>query len=145
METAFISRQPVVRQISINIPPPRRNATAGEDYTGVFLSHARLYVFAEKYDKQLLRQLALDELHQMFSIFTSHKERTGDIIALLLYVYDPDNTGESREGVEDLRTLMMIYMGFQMNKLMKDKEFHKALESNGGLLKDYMKIVAKRI
>lgn len=141
---SFVSRKPVERKSAIGIPPPRRNQSSAEDYSDVFLSHARLYVFAEKYDIQPLKMLALDELHAVLAIFTLYLERTEDIVDLLRYVYA--NTGEPREGVEDMRTLMTHYVGYEMETLIKDTNFRDLMiEDQGDLLGDFMDMVGKRI
>ncbi|KAL9129114.1 MAG: hypothetical protein Q9175_007385 [Cornicularia normoerica] len=87
LKETFISRRYTVRQGVFEIPPPRPNQNPEENYTDVFLSHAQLYVFAEKYDVQPLKVLALEELHATLAIHTLYLERTGDIIALLRYIY----------------------------------------------------------
>ena len=144
LKECFIVRKETVRKYSISLPQSRENQAPNEDYTEVFLSHARLYIFAEKYDIQPLKALALEELQAMLAIFNLHIERTGDIIALLRYVYD--NTGESTEGVEDMRTLMTHYVGYEMDTLMKDDDFRDLMiEDGGALLGDFMKMVGKRI
>lgn len=152
LRQSFVSRRPVVRKSAIEISPPRRNQSSAEIYSDVFLSHARLYVFAEKYDIQPLKMLALDELHAVLKDFILHVKRTGDIIDLLRYVYA--NTGESREGVEDMRTLVMQYVGYQMDTMMKNPEFGDlmikdrgdlTIKERGDLLSDLLKMVAKRI
>lgn len=144
LKESFIHRKAVVRQESISIPPPPPNKGPEEDYTDVFLSHAQLYVFAEKYDIQTLRMLALENLQTTLAIFTLYEARTGDIIALLRYVYA--NTSKPIDGVEDLRTLLTHYMGYEMDTLMKDEEFRDLMVADGGpLLGDYMKMVMKRI
>lgn len=144
LKEAFISRRYTVRQGVSEIPPPRPNQNPEEDYTDVFLSHAQLYVFAEKYDIQPLKVLALEELHATLAIYTLYLVRTGDIIALLRYVYG--NTGES-EGVEgDLRNVLTIYIGYEMDTLMKDEDFRDVMIEDGGpLLGDFMRMVRKRI
>ncbi|KAL8760305.1 MAG: hypothetical protein Q9199_000087 [Rusavskia elegans] len=144
LKESFIHRKAVVRQESISIPPPPPNQGPDEEYTDVFLSHAQLYVFAEKYDIQTLKMLALENLQTTLAIFTLYEARTGDIIALLRYVYA--NTGEPIDGVEELRTLLTHYMGYEMDTLMKDEEFRDLMVADGGpLLGDYMKMVMKRI
>ena len=144
LKESFIKRKETVRKYSISLPQPRENQAPNEDYTDVFLSHARLYVFAEKYDIQPLKALALEELQAMLAIFNLHIERTGDIIALLRYVYE--NTCESAEGVENMRTLMTHYVGYEMDTLMKDDDFRDLMiEDGGALLGDFMKMVGKRI
>ena len=125
------------------MPPPRANGAPSENYTDVFLSHARLYVFAEQYEIQKLRMLALDNLHNTLKVFHLYKECTGDIISLLRYAYA--NTNHRVNG-EDLRALLTDYMGFEMDTLMEDGGFRDLMIENGGELSgDYMQLVRKRI
>lgn len=140
----FISREYTVRPVILRAPPPRPNDSPQEDYTNVFLSHARLYVFADKYDIEPLKVLALEELHATLAPHTLYEARTGDVITLLRYVYD--NTAESTEGVEDLRTLMTQYVGWKMDILIKDEDFKDLMiEDGGSLLGNFMTMVGKRI
>ena len=141
---SFVTHKNTVRTSSITIQPPRKNRTSSEDYTEVFLSHARLYVFAELYDIQALRHLALVELHTTLATFELYKNRTGDIITLLRYVYA--NTAEAKNGVEDMRAMLTHYVGFEMDVLMEDEGFRDLLiEDGGALLGDFMKMVKERI
>lgn len=137
LKKSFIRRETTVA-------PPRANRYENESYKEVFLCHARLYVFAEQYDIQPLKMLALDEIHATLAIFTLWEKRTGDIVTLLRYVYA--NTTESANGTEDLRSLLAQYLGFEMDTMIKDEEF-KALmiEEGGALLGDFMKLVGQRI
>jgi len=144
LKESFIKLETIVRQDSIAIPPPRPNQDRHEDYTNIFLSHARLHVFADKYDIQSLKVLALEELQTTLAIFTLHRERTSDIIELLRYIYG--NTGESVPGAQDLRTLMTHYVGFEMDILIKDQSFKDLMFDDGGaLLGDFMSMVGQRI
>ena len=144
LKELFIRRKPTIPRETLCICPPRPNQAPNEDYTEVFLSHARVYVFAEKYDIQSLKALALDELHGTLQNFDLHAERTGDIVALLRYVYA--NTGEPVDGVEDIRTVLKHYVGFEMYTLMKDKDFGDLMiEDGGALLGDFMRMVEQRI
>lgn len=56
---------------------PRPNSYAAEDFTPVLLDHARLYVFAEKYDIKKLRTLALHKLHSTLCQYTLSRRATG--------------------------------------------------------------------
>jgi hypothetical protein len=144
LKESFIKRRETVRKHSISLPQPRRNQGSNENYTKVFLSHAHLYVFADKYDIQALKTLALEELQAMLKIFDLYLERTGDIIALLRYVYA--NTGEPDVGVEKMRALLTHYVGCEMDTLMKDDDFRDLMiEDGGALLGDFMTMVGKRI
>ena len=144
---SFISRRPVIRKDAIEVPPPRGNKSPAEVYSDVFLSHARLYVFAEQYDIQALKMLALDELYATLAIYTLYTERTADIINLLRYVYC--NTSEPSEGVENLRTLATQYVGCKMDILADDEDFKNLMiedaKDEGALLSDFMTLVGRRI
>lgn len=143
LKESFISRRYTVRQSAVEIPPPRPNHHPEEDYTDVFLSHVQLYVFADAYDIQPLRVLALEELHATLAIHTLYPERTGDIIALLRYVYA--NTRKLREGVEDVRNLVTQYVGYEMGMLIRDPAFGDLIIKDGGdLLGDILRMLGQR-
>ncbi len=142
MREAFIDREHTTRQESIRIPPPLPNRHHDEDYTEVFLCHARLYVFADKYDVQPLRVLALEELQATLAIFTLYLERTTDVITLLRYVYAQYNEVEE----EDMRMMLMHYIGYEMDTLVKDEDFRcLMIEDGGALLADFMGMVEQRL
>ena len=144
LKESFMKRTCIARPDYITLPRPRANKDPTEDYTDVFLCHARLYVFAEQYDIQPLKAQAFDELQLTLISYTLYPERTGDIVALMRYIYA--NTGEPVAGVEDLRTLLTAYMSYEMDVLMKDKAFKELMfEDGGALLGDFMGVVEKRI
>ena len=126
-----------------SIPGPRGNKAPEEDYTEVFLAHARMYVFAEKYDIQPLKTLALLKLHHTLSIFTLFPERVWDIMTLLKYVYA--NTAEAVDGNEDIRTMLAHYIGCEMETLIKDGEIKDLMLDNGDMLGDFLKMFASRV
>lgn len=135
----------------IEIPPPRGNWQR-ENHTDVLLSHAQLYVFAEKQDIQSLKILALESLHAALSLFFLYPERTKDIINLLRYSYD--NTADYEGHKDELRELLTQYLGLEMEILVKDKGLRDLMtkdddgigqEERAALLEDFMGVVAKRL
>ena len=144
VEGSFTSKFDKYLQSSSSLRLPRQNVDAAEDYTNVFLSHARVYVFADQYDVQGLKSSALKELHLALAHYVLYPDRTGDIIALIRYIYS--NTAESVSGVEDLRSVLKEYMSCEMDTLMKDSAFKELMfEDGGALLGDFMKAVEERI
>ena len=141
LKEAFISRKYTIRQTLVNVQYPRPNQKSKEDYTPVFLSHARLYVFADMYDIQQLKVLALEELHATLAAYRLYQKRTGDIIALLEYVYGGICKREKSD--EGMRELMTQYVGREMDILVDDKEFKDLLEDGGPLLSDFIKMAAR--
>ena len=124
-------------------PGPRSNLHPQEDYTEVFLSHACLYVFAEKYDIQPLKKQCHQKLKHTLAIYTLYPERVGDITTLLKYVYA--NTAETISGTEDIRTMLAHYVGTEMDTLIKYGEIKDLMLGNGDLLGDFLKMFALNI
>lgn len=67
---------------------PRKNTDGCEDYTGLFLCHAKLYVLGDKYDIPQLRKVARHRLHATMSEFTLYPSRMEDIATLARYVFE---------------------------------------------------------
>lgn len=143
LKEAFLLHKYAVPETSNHSTSPRANLGPAEDYTEVFLSHARVYVFAEKYEIQPLKALAINQLHGTLALFTLYNERIGDIVALLRYSYA--NTADLEDGTKQLREMLMHYVGTEMEILIKADEFTELLEEGGALLHDFLKMVSKRL
>ena len=115
--------------------PPRANFSPSEDYTEVFLSHARVYVFAEKYDIQPLKRLALKVLHETLSVFFMWPGCVDDIVPLFGFAYN--ETFEPDFGVEPMKYMLHLYMCVEMSLLSGSKAFQDALDENRDMLEDY--------
>ena len=113
---------------------PRANSALSEDYTGVFLSHARVYVFAEEFDIQPLKRLALKTLHQTLAIFNLWPECVVDIVTLTRFVYD--KTSELVNRAEPMRSMLKQYIGCEMEVLVEAVDFRDLLEENRELLNE---------
>ena len=143
----FSRRKYSVRQPLKSLPLPRRPnvcKSETEDFSEVFLCHAYLHVFADKYDIQTLKILALEELHATLTVFTLHQERTSDILNLLRYVYQ--EAPEQPNKMEDLRTLMTHYVEAEFRTLVKDETLGiYLLEDNSEFMEDFLMILRKRL
>ena len=122
---------------------PRKNRESCEDYTEVFLSHARLYVFAEKYDIAPLRKLSVNRLHQTLSVFTLYKERVGDVVALMRYSYA--NTVHRSRPDDSLRSLLIHYATCVVADLVPNSDFKALLEEPGELASDLVVKMINRL
>lgn len=122
---------------------PRANLSPSEDYTDVFLSHARVYVFAEKFDIQPLKRIASGVLHETLSIFTLWPDCVGDVVALARYVYN--ETVRPAHGSERMRSLLKRYIGYEMDVLIEAVGFRDLLEENRDFLDDFCSIVKVRL
>ena len=122
---------------------PRKNLKSCEDYTDVFLCHARLYVFAEKYDIGPLRKISLNKLHQTLCVFTLYKVRVGDIVTLLQYSYA--NTAHRSPTDDPLRSLVILYAACVVEDLVPSSDFKALLEEPGELASDLVLNMINRL
>ncbi|KAL9125882.1 MAG: hypothetical protein Q9217_004981 [Psora testacea] len=121
----------------------RKNREACEDYTVVFLCHARLYAFADKYDIEHLKRLSLGKLHQTLVTFTPYEERIDDIVELLHYSYS--NTPDRPDSKDDLRQLIIHYAACVVEYLSRNAKFQLLLEEHGSLAKDLLMQMLDRL
>ena len=111
-----------------------------ESHHNVFLSHVRLYIFAETWLITKLKNLALGNFCETLKLFHLYPARTDDIVRLLEYVND------ERHGGNEMRTLLMDYVGYEMDTLIDDEKFAEVVRKNErGLVKDFLKVVKRRI
>lgn len=122
---------------------PRKNRESCEDYTEVFLCHARLYVFAEKYDIEPLRNLCLHKLQDTLVKFTLYEERVGDIVELMRYAYS--NTADRSGSMDGLRSLLAHYAACVIEDLAQSDKFELLFEEFGSLARDLVHYLLKRL
>lgn len=98
----FLDANGTTYPTSTSVFSPRKNTEGCEDYTGVFLCHAKLYVMADTYDIPALKQLSLHRLHAALKEFTLYPSRLNDIATLAKYVFE--NTVQE-DKIRDMITL----------------------------------------
>ncbi|KXT13982.1 hypothetical protein AC579_8848 [Pseudocercospora musae] len=126
---SFLS-QPRMNPVRGPKPVPytaRPISEACEDYSDVFVSHAKMYVFADTYDIEELRLLSLHKLHQALACFTLYQARVADIASLLQYTYE--NTTERKGAIDDLRALVVSYVCCFVEMLLGDDMFKATIQA----------------
>ncbi|KAI9783212.1 MAG: hypothetical protein M1839_004052 [Geoglossum umbratile] len=134
----------------IPAPPPQPcpNNEPLEDYTPVLLSHAHIYVFADKYDIPPLKMLALRKLRRTLVNFTLYPERIGDIVELARYSYanTPElSSGAVGGGADALRELVLDYLVCKVEYVVESEKFLLLMEEGGALASGIMRKIVKRI
>jgi hypothetical protein len=129
----------IIRTLSAARCEVRQNSDPTEDYTTVFLGHAQLYVFAEKWDIKSLKTLALFKLHKTLTSFTLYAARRPDIVELLRYTFS------TVDAVDDLRSLVMLYTACEVENLIHCPEFLSLLGEGGQLAQNLVQMLMKRI
>jgi hypothetical protein len=122
---------------------PRPNLEPCEDYREVFLCHAQLYVFADKYDIQPLAKLSLSKLGHTLADFNVFEERTEDIVELLQYCYA--NTAERVGTMDSLRALVIKYVACVVERLKDSEGFRSLLGEANSISLDLTIELCKRL
>lgn len=122
-----------------------RGNQEGEDYTPVFLGHAHLYVFADKWGIESLKALALHKLHRTLVEFTLSGDRCGDIAELVNFSYSNDNTPDLENSIDALRALVTQYVMCELGSLLKVPDFISSQEQQGLFTRDLLLMMRKRL
>ena len=93
-------------------------------YAAVFLSHAEVHRYGVRTGWLSLIVLSLYQLLRLLENFTLFEERTGDIVQLLVFVF------EDSEYMEQLEVMMRDYMVWNVETLMRDADFKSFLGRN---------------
>ncbi|CZR51297.1 uncharacterized protein PAC_01172 [Phialocephala subalpina] len=123
----------------------RQNSAPTEDYTTVFLGHAQLYVFAEKWGIKSLKTLALFKLHKTLTTFTLYAARRPDIVELLRYTFSNNHTPDLVDAMDDLRSLVMLYTACEVENLIHCPDFLSLIGEGGQLAQNLVQVLLKRI
>ncbi|KAM5454246.1 hypothetical protein MaudCBS49596_002260 [Microsporum audouinii] len=119
---------------------PFSNVTEDQDFSPVFLGHARLYVIADKYCIETLKDLVLYKLYTTLKGFTLFKKRVGDLIKLIRFIYHDGNTRGQTKVLDPLRKLVTLYAATKLNDIALDALFLETLEDGGEFVVDFWKL-----
>lgn len=103
---------------------PRKNRKSCEEYSEVFLSHARLYTLADKYDILELRELSLHKIYVSLKEFTLYLSRVGDVVKLTSYSFENTVTGDK------LRTLLVDYCACIIEDILENEGFKELVDNS---------------
>jgi hypothetical protein len=123
----------------------RGNERSEEDYTPIFLGHARLYVFAEKWGIDTLKALTLHKLQKTLILFKIYEARRGDVVELVKFAYSNENTPDLDDDVDALRELVVHYVTYQLESLIGAPEFLVLLEQPGPFSRDLVRMMMRRM
>ncbi|KAF3480422.1 uncharacterized protein GIQ15_05769 [Arthroderma uncinatum] len=123
---------------------PFSNVCEDQDFTPVLLGHAQLYVIADKYCIQPLKDLVLYKLYTTLKGFTIFPRRVGDIIALIRFTYDDGNTCGQMKETDPLRKLVTRYVVTKMEILAMEAAFLELLQDGGDFVTAFWKVVWER-
>ncbi|KAG6108785.1 hypothetical protein E4U13_006307 [Claviceps humidiphila] len=112
-----------------------------KNYSELFISHAKIFVFAQYYGVEALMGLSMRRLHKALCGFGLSRERIGDILALIRYCYD-------RPGPEKLKKMVASYSAAIVNSQVSDvvaECFQGLLRERGDFAADMAWFLACRV
>jgi hypothetical protein len=116
---------------------PQYNTHKNQCFRPLFLAYARLYVFATIHLIQPLRMLILEKLHETLDNFNLYSCRVPDLIALARYAYENEDLADEDD---ELRELVLDYIGSQLDYIKESKAFSDLLEDGGLFVRDFWKV-----
>ena len=117
---------------------PKPN-TQDQDFTPVFLGHARLYVLADKYGIESLCQMVLSKVAQTLEIFTLYHRSVTTVIEFVRFVYS--DGFRYVHGIGALRSLVTSYIASTLGQLGDDERFERLLEDGGDFIVDFWRAI----
>jgi len=120
----------------------RPNESSAEDYTPVFLGHAKLYVFAEEWDIKPLKALVLHKLHVTLCEHRPYEARYGDIVELIRYTYEHT---PCRRRMDPLRELVTHYVAHEQTQIAGSAPCLALVEDGGSFARDLVSMVLEKI
>lgn len=112
----------------------------GDSTMNTVLRHAETYVFADTYQIERLRNLALAKAH-------AYLRRTSSMSAIHvveLVKYTLHNTMDSTDSPDELRKVVMMYLACVVDQLIGVKEFLSLLENEPSLSVQLIPVMVKR-
>lgn len=123
-----------VHQSQVWLPPS--NNDEREDFTLVFLCHARLYKFADRYHCPEVVSLSLRRLRLTLSRYFYFEERASAVVELIRYTYQ--HTMEFEQGYDKLRLLVLDYATCWIQELSGEESLIELMKEPGPLASDLL-------
>lgn len=111
------------------------NMSHNQNFQPVFLGHAKLYILADKYLVDELKELILHKLRSTLQAFELHNTRVVDIVELARFVYS------NYDGLVELRTLVVEYVVLRHSLIDSSKVFEELLQEGGQFVVDYCRLM----
>ncbi|PCG88244.1 Hypothetical protein PENO1_111330 [Penicillium occitanis (nom. inval.)] len=117
-----------------------RNNLPWQDFTPVFLGQAQLYVLADKYGIEPLRQLVLFKLYQSLKSFNLYPMRLNGVLELVRYVY-ANTPPKYNDTLDALRNLVTRYIVSILGQIGDHDLFQDLLQEGGDFVTDFWGIL----
>jgi hypothetical protein len=117
------------------------NNNPRQDFTPVFLGHARLYLLGDKYGIKNLTSLALYKLLKTLIAFHLYEDRIVDVLRLVRFTYEH----APQQSTDPLRSLVTEYIATEIDIIGKSVHFHALLVEGGEFVAEFWKIIQHQL
>lgn len=125
-------------------PPPRPiSVRSTQTLTRTVLTHARTYIFADRYDVTALASLSLKKFEVALLLYKPFFTDIDGLTALVREVYE--NTPDTAGAPDKLRELVVSYMTKERHMFRGSEQFLTLLKEGGDFVGDFWKIVQHQI
>lgn len=114
------------------------NARMDDDFSNVFISQAKIAIFADCYGIKELTRLSMHKLHHALSSFRLSGPRVLDIVALARFCYDSP-------APKSLRKLVICYLACIVESISHIDSFTELLKENVEFAADLVPFLVSRI
>ena len=118
----------------------RANTSPDQDFTPVFLAHARLYTFACMRLIDPLKRLTLHKLYKTLLGFSLYKRRMGDVVELAKYAYQQGEDRKDDGTIDPLRNLVVDFLVREISTVGSRKAFESLLCEGGEFVVDFWRL-----
>ena len=116
----------------------------GETSFRLALAHASLYVLAEKWGIDNLKQLTLFKIYETLVDIRFDASNVQDLVDLVRYIYSNERTPDLEFGIDKLRELICYYIVTNSTVTSEHAAFAALLKEEGDLASDLWKMVGTK-
>lgn len=122
-------------------PPPRTNNKSNyADFTEIFLGHAKLYTFADKWGIASLAELCLENLKISLIECDCWDDQIPSVVDLLIYTLHntPSLDTASILNSTNLRSMVLDFVVIIYESIVEDRDFKQLLDSEPEFVKELL-------
>ncbi|KAN0117088.1 hypothetical protein V8E51_003065, partial [Hyaloscypha variabilis] len=123
---------------------PSMNDGPVESSGEVLLTHASLYVLAEKWGVNSLKILVLSKLHQALNTLRLDSSKAQEVVDLARYAYLDSSTPDLETKIDGLRKLICLYIAANVDLVSEHTSFMDLIEGGGAFVRDLWKRVVPK-
>lgn len=117
-----------------------QTATGGSNIASTFLTHAKVYLLAERYGFSSLQDFSVQKLRAALktSELESSASHTGHAVLLIRDIYELPRQNSQTDTVQKLRDIVVTHAVSRLQELQANKEFGAYIKEGGDFVTDLL-------